>query len=377
MEPRTGRNAELDRNGVWPHAREVEEETRPRDELAAQIGSFLERLSLERRAARRTVETYGRDLWTLHRLAVESGWVLDACALDLIALRRFLATFVSQNSAATIARKVAALRAFYRDLQRRGVITDNPAASLRLPKISRRLPRFLSIDAASEVVETPDGRTPDDTLAMRDRAMLELLYGSGVRVSELVGLDCDHIDLGERSARVLGKGGKQRVVPFGEPCARALSSYVAVRHRLRPARGGLPDSSALFLGRWGTRLTTRQVQKLVHAYGALGAGRADLHPHVLRHTCATHLLDAGADLRAIQELLGHASLSTTQRYTHVTVDRLVEVYERAHPLARRPVAPVAPVEPVDPVGSQATLGGRARVGGAVKRSRPRGPNAGA
>jgi integrase/recombinase XerC len=335
----------------------VDAETAARDELAVQIESFLERLSLERRAARRTVETYGRDLWALHRLAGQAGWTLDARALDLIALRRFLASFVKHNSAATIARKVAALRAFYRDLQRRGTIADNPAASLRLPKISRRLPKFLSIDAASEVVETPDAQRADDALAIRDRAMLELLYGSGVRVGELVGLDCDHIDLHARSARVLGKGGKERVVPFGEPCVRALSSYIAVRHRLRPAHGVLPDARALFLGRWGTRLTTRQVQKLVHAYGALGAGRPDLHPHVLRHTCATHLLDAGADLRSIQELLGHASLSTTQRYTHVSVDRLVEVYERAHPLARRPASLEA--------------------GGTAKRPRPRGSIAGA
>jgi len=346
-------------------------ETGTCDELAAQIESFLERLRLERRAAQRTVETYGRDLWALHRQARQAGWPLDARALDLIALRRFLATFAGQNRPATIARKVAALRAFYRDLQRRGVIADNPAATLRLPKISRRLPKFLSLEAASELVETPDGHAPPEALAIRDRAMLELLYGSGIRVGELVGLDCDHVDTQERSARVLGKGGKERVVPFGEPCARALSSYLAVRHRLRPARGGLPDARALFLGRWGTRLTARQVQKLVHAYGALGTGRPDLHPHVLRHTCATHLLDAGADLRSIQELLGHASLSTTQRYTHVSVDRLVEVYERAHPLARQGVAVVGSAS------EQTVLQTRVQAGGAAKRPRRRGPIAGA
>jgi integrase/recombinase XerC len=305
------------------------------DAFAAQITAFLERLGGERRAAQRTVETYGRDLWTLHRFARERGLTLNASALDLIALRSFLATFVSDNSAATIARKVAALRAFYRDLQRRGEVVDNPAASLRLPKVRRPLPMFLSVDETSEVVEIPnEAGHAGDTLAARDRAMLELLYGAGVRVSELVGLDRQRIDLGERTARVLGKGSKERLVPFGVPCVQALERYLALREQLRHPRTRAQDPDALFLGRFGKRLTSRQVQHLVRRYGVLGTGRPDLHPHALRHSCATHLLDAGADLRAIQELLGHASLSTTQRYTHVSIDRLLEVYARAHPLAR-------------------------------------------
>lgn len=307
----------------------------PTDPFAEQIERFLSRLTAERRAARRTVETYGRDLWALHRLAREHGWTLDGRALDLIALRRYLASFVGQNSALTIARKIAALRAFYRDMQRRGEARDNPAASLRLPKVQRALPKFLSIADAGQVMETPDRNAGSEALATRDRAMLELLYGAGVRVSELTGLNLLQLDLGERAARVLGKGNKERIVPFGEPCARALQVYLGIRPQLRHPRKGTQDSEALFLARWGQRLTVRQVQKLVHRYGLIGAGRPDLHPHALRHSCATHLLDAGADLRGIQELLGHASLSTTQRYTHVSVDRLLEVYDRAHPLARR------------------------------------------
>ena len=306
------------------------------DELAAQIAAFVERLQTERRAAALTVETYARDLRALHRFALDQGLPLDARAIDLRLLRRFLATFVGQSGPATIARRVAALRAFYRDLQRRGEVSDNPAAALRLPKVGKRLPRFVSVPEANEIVEAPDrDGSEQDALAARDRALLELLYGAGVRVSELCGLDVHALELPARSARVLGKGSKERVVPFGEPCARALERYLALRPRLRSSRTGAQHPAALFLGRFGTRLSPRQVQNIVRRYGALGGGRPDLHPHALRHSCATHLLDAGADLRGIQELLGHASLSTTQRYTHVSVDRLLEVYERAHPLGRR------------------------------------------
>jgi integrase/recombinase XerC len=273
-------------------------------------------------------------LWTLHAFVVEQGLALDAGKFDLITMRRFLSTFVSRNGAATIARKVSALRAFLRDLQRRGEIADNPAASLRLPKVRRPLPKFISVDVLAEIVETPDAEGAEGALALRDRAMLELLYGAGLRVSELVGLNTTGLDLTAHSARVLGKGGKERIVPYGEPCAAALSRYLAARESLHGPRAAGQDADALFLGRWGTRLTVRQVQHLVRRYGALGSGRPDLHPHALRHSCATHLLDAGADLRGIQELLGHASLSTTQRYTHVSIDRMLEVYQRAHPLAR-------------------------------------------
>jgi integrase/recombinase XerC len=304
------------------------------DALAGQISRFLERLRAERRAATLTVETYGRDLWALHAFAVVEQLPLDARTLQLLGLRRFLASFAGKNSAATIARKVAALRAFYRDLHRRGEVADNPAASLRLPKVKRPLPKFLSVAAAGELVETPDSGHAETPLLARDRAMLELLYGAGIRVSELVGLDLDRIDLLERRARVLGKGDKERLVPFGVPCAQALERYLALRPELRNPRDGHQDPEALFLGCLGARLTARQVQHLVRRYGMLGTGRPDMHPHALRHSCATHLLDAGADLRGIQELLGHASLSTTQRYTHVSVDHLLEVYARAHPLAR-------------------------------------------
>jgi integrase/recombinase XerC len=319
----------------------------PDDPLARQIRGFLSRLAVERRASPRTVETYGRDLWAVHAFALAQGLEPVARALDLLALRRFLATFAGKQSGATTARKVSALRAFFRDLHKRGEVASNPAAALRLPKIRKPLPKFLTVAVASEVIESAgsgsqppasSAQLPERVLhaiALRDRAIMELLYGAGIRVSELCGLDLEHVDLEERMARVLGKGNKQRVVPFGAPCADALASYLLQRGELCSARGHHQDPNALLLSRIGRRLTVRQVQNRVRRAGMLGAGRPDLHPHALRHSCATHLLDAGADLRGIQELLGHASLSTTQRYTHVSIDRLLEVYARAHPLARR------------------------------------------
>jgi integrase/recombinase XerC len=191
--------------------------------------------------------------------------------------------------------------------------------------------RFLTVDEAFRVVEAPesDGARPEP-LRLRDAAMLELLYAAGLRVSELAGLKLTSFE--GRTVRVLGKGGKERITPFGGAAETALAAYLAVRPQLR-GKDGDQHPDAFFLGRFGTALTARQVQNIVQRYGALGAGRGDLHPHALRHSCATHLLDAGADLRSIQELLGHASLSTTQRYTHVSVDRLMEVYDRAHPMA--------------------------------------------
>jgi integrase/recombinase XerC len=202
----------------------------PSDLLSRQVEAFLERLIAERRGSAKTAETYGRDLRALHAFVIEQGLPARADALDILTLRRFLASFVGRNGGATTARKIAALRGFLRDLQRRGEVRDNAAAMLRLPKVRKPLPRFLTVQTAGEVVEG-DPMRRDLSLALRDRAMLELLYGSGVRVSGLVGLDLMQLDLGARMARVVGKGDKERVVPFGQPCAEALRTYLAVRGR--------------------------------------------------------------------------------------------------------------------------------------------------
>jgi integrase/recombinase XerC len=301
--------------------------------LDEQIDRFARYLQSERRVAPRTTETYLRDLGALSAHVCAEGAPMDAARLDVRTLRAFLAAREDAREPATIARKIAALRAFYRFLVRRAGVTNNPASQLKAPKLSRKLPHFLGVEVAGEVMDMPAG---GGAAHARDRAMLELLYGSGLRVSELVGLDLTALDLQSMQARVLGKGNKERVVPIGKKAKSALTEYLALRHTLVPKKKRAQPEQALFLSARGTRIGVRQVQNLVKRYGMLATGTAELHPHALRHSCATHLLDAGADLRSIQELLGHASLSTTQRYTHVSTDQMQAAYTKAHPLARRP-----------------------------------------
>ena len=301
--------------------------------LASQVETFERYLTSERRAAARTVSTYMRDLRDLAAFVQKQGLPDDAGKLDVRHLRSFLASRPDTREPATIHRKVSALRTFYRYLRRTKLVELNPAADLKTPKLRRKLPTYLHVEQAAETVEMPSQR--GTTAAhVRDRAMLELLYGSGVRVSELVGLDLGHVDLEEQSARVLGKGSKERIVPLGGQSVRALREYLDVRGQLTARGVDVSSQSALFLSARGRRISVRQVQLLVKQYGMLSTGTSALHPHAMRHSCATHLLDAGADLRSIQELLGHASLSTTQRYTHVSVDHLQAVYTKAHPLAK-------------------------------------------
>jgi integrase/recombinase XerC len=297
------------------------------------LAAFLRHLAGERRVSPRTVTEYGRDIEGLAKFARDRGSKAadDVRAIDVYLLRAWLAVLARRHAPSSISRKVAATRTWMRWLRRRGHVKTCPADELATPKVRRGLPTLLSVDAAKEVVEIPSSDAPS---GLRDRAILEVLYGSGLRVSELCGLDLDALDLRGATARVLGKGRKERVVPLGGPCIEALQRWFAVRPRMVHPRRGTQDPRAVFLTTFGARVYARAVHKLVRAHGAAGAGRADLHPHALRHTCATHMLDGGADLRAIQEMLGHASLSTTQRYTHVSMEHLMRVYDAAHPLAR-------------------------------------------
>ncbi|MCU0692004.1 MAG: tyrosine recombinase XerC [Polyangiaceae bacterium] len=298
------------------------------------IRRFLDHLQSERRSPPNTIDAYRRDLKQLATFASErlEREAVGLEELDVFILRGWLGTLARTLAASSVQRKVAAVQSFFRFLHRRGLIRLNPASGLGSPKLRRPLPTLCDTDAAKEIVETPSGAS---ACKRRDRAMLELLYGSGLRVSELVGLNLRDVDLGNAAVRVLGKGGKERMVPMGGPCVEALRRYEQLRSELRHPKTGEQDAEALLLSVRGRRLRVRRVQELVHRYGALGAGRADLHPHALRHTCATHMLGGGADLRAIQEMLGHSSLSTTQRYTHVSVEHLMKIYDQAHPLATR------------------------------------------
>jgi len=304
------------------------------DPLERQIDAFAQYLADERRSSTRTVETYIRDLRSFRDHVREQGLPADARKLDIVALRGFLSSLFRSNQASTMKKKVSAIRSFFKFLLKRQIIDQNPASGLRSPKIAKSLPRFLTVEQAFRVMDAPpkeDKRAKP--LKARDQALLETLYGTGVRVGELAGMNIDHCDFTESVVRVLGKGGKERIVPLGKSALEALQAYLPARRGLL-AKAKEGNADALWLSQGGGRLSVRQVQNIVRRHGTLGAGRGDLHPHAMRHTCATHLLDAGADLRSIQELLGHSSLSTTQRYTHVSVDRLMEVYDRAHPLAK-------------------------------------------
>lgn len=303
------------------------------DPLGKAILSFETYLSRERRYSPRTVATYRRDLWALHDFLGESGVVCEPGSIKVWQLRTFLAQQFKDCTGATLARKVAALRSFFRFCVQRKISSTNPAASIRSPKPRPKLPRHLTVDATLQVMEAPQAAEEVPLpRRLRDRAILELLYGGGLRVAELAQLEIHHVDLTSGQVQVTGKGDKERMVPLGAAARESLQAYLEVRDQLRGKKRA-PHPTALFRGRYGTRLSARQVQNMVRQYGVRAGGRGDIHPHILRHSCATHLLDAGADLRSIQELLGHASLSTTQRYTHVTLDRLMEVYDRSHPLA--------------------------------------------
>jgi integrase/recombinase XerC len=299
--------------------------------LEADIAAFLRALADERRASRHTVSAYGRDLaqlvtFALERLRKDAPKSED---VDLLLLRGWLGQLARRCSPASIARKIASARAFLKHLVVHGKLAKNAAQELSLPKVRRPLPTFLDVDAAAEVMVAPDADTLEGS---RDRALLELLYGCGLRVSELAGLDLDDVSA-TTGVRVLGKGNKERVVPLGSKAEAAVAAWLEARSELAAIAVG-PAKKAMFLSPRGKRLGVRRIQEIVHRHGALGAGRPDLHPHALRHTYATHLLDGGADLRSIQTLLGHASLSTTQRYTHVSIDHLMKVYDASHPLAR-------------------------------------------
>lgn len=299
------------------------------------IAGFLAHLAGERRLSPHTIRAYAGDLERFARflerdyLDLPEGERVSretVANVDALAVRSFLAALAPKAESTSRGRALAAIRTFFRWTARRGVTAGNPAAAVRSPKTPRKLPRHLRAGETEDLLEAASGCDP---AGLRDRAILELLYASGLRVAELVSLDWSDVDLRERMARVLGKGGKERMVPFGRPAERALRSW-------REARAAWPhaDSEPIFVNRRGSRLTDRSVRRVLDRYVAAAALAHGVHPHTLRHTFATDMLEGGADLRAIQELLGHASLATTQRYTHVDLERLRTAYRASHPRAR-------------------------------------------
>ena len=312
------------------------------------LKAFLQYLALNRNASVHTVRAYDSDLTQFLAYAAAGAGVkvrdVAPKQLDRLALRGVLGDLHKHGrSRASAARKLAAARTFLRYLRREGLIDDDPGALVATPKREIRMPAHLSEDEMSALIESPAG---DTLLARRDRAILELFYASGLRLSELAGLDVDDVNLSAKMVRVLGKGGKERIVPFNSSAAKAVREYLkdqdarsaaSVSLSLDGPRGRQADRrrcDPLFVNYRGGRLTVRSVDRLVRRYVAASSTRMGISPHALRHSFATHLLQRGADLRVIQELLGHARLSTTQRYTHVNSAQLLEVYRKSHPRAK-------------------------------------------
>jgi integrase/recombinase XerC len=302
------------------------------------IEQFLEHLRYERNVSGHTLRNYASDLeqFVDHVAPADPKSGVrkfpELKNVDHLTIREWLAELHSaQKKKASIARKLAALRTFFQFLVREGLLESNPAKLVSTPRQEKKLPKHLSIEEAIKFIETPDIKTD---LGKRDRAMLELMYATGVRVAELTTLNLADIDFRNQLVRVTGKRRKQRIVPFGDPAASAIRDYLKVRDKfLLNSPISERDDEALFLNYQGTRITTRSVGRMVEKYIKICAGVHRISPHALRHSFATHLLDSGADLRDIQELLGHARLSTTQVYTHVSMEKLVEVYDKAHPKA--------------------------------------------
>ncbi|WP_430645415.1 tyrosine recombinase XerC [Agromyces sp. GXS1127] len=317
--------------------------------IRAAADGYLEHVRLERGYSEHTAAAYGSDLADLARFA-ESRTASGVDDLELDLLRDWLWEGTERGLArATVARRAASARGFCAWLERTGALPTDPAARLRAPRAKRTLPRVVAAPAVATLLDALQARADDgDAVAVRDLALIELLYACGLRVSELVGLDVDDVDRGNRTVRVTGKGSKQRVVPYGAPAAAALERYLAsARAELltaaSPSGAGDPATSigprsaeagrAVFIGVRGGRLGVRSVHRLVAALLADLPGSGPAGPHAFRHSAATHLLDGGADLRAVQEFLGHASLGTTQIYTHVSAERLKQTYRTAHPRA--------------------------------------------
>ena len=286
------------------------------------IDKFIDYLKIEKNASEHTIINYSVDLKDF------SNFLGDAQleTVTYLVLRRYLAHIKERNySKRTIARKLATLRSFFRFLYREGYLKTNPATSIVTPKLEKKLPLFLDVDEVVKLIEAPGEK---DLSGLRDKAILETLYSTGIRVGELVGLNINNVDFIGGVVKVSGKGKKERLTPIGDKALRAIRNYLGKRDLKKSV-----NKKAVFLNKNGGRLTDRSVRRVVGKYIKTVSLREGISPHTLRHSFATHLLDRGADLRSVQELLGHMNLSTTQIYTHVTTKRLKEVYEKAHPRA--------------------------------------------
>jgi len=297
------------------------------------LSDFKRYLEIERHASQYTLRNYLHDLRHFIDYAVKEN-IATLEDVDIQLLRLYIASLLEEGyEKSSIARKLSALRSFYSYLTQVNIITKNPLLTISSPKLTKRLPMFLSTDEVNKIIMTPDSSTP---LGMRDKAMLEILYASGLRVSEIASLDIANVNLEEREIRVLGKGSKERITLMGKPAVSAIDFYI---REGRPKLIGKRSTDALFLNRYGSRLSKRSIEQILSRYATAAGLTKRVFPHMIRHSFATHLLDGGADLRVVQELLGHASLSTTQIYTHVTQTQARKVYLASHPRAKKQEGP--------------------------------------
>ncbi len=299
--------------------------------MIKRIEKFTRWLATEKGYSEHTVSGYRRDLLEFSN---HLGEGTSLKSISSTQIRSFVVSLHGHNSAASVGRKLSALRTFFRLMLRENLITVSPLIGIVGPKIGRSIPVFLTVDETFALLETPCVK---DRYMLRDRAMLELLYSTGMRVSELVMADLGSLDFEEEVLRVRGKGNKERLVPIGRPAIEAVRCWLPLRLQLlqaRVSRGRSVEKDAMFLNGRGGRLSSRSVERIVKAYGERAGINQIVTPHALRHSFATHLLEMGADMRSVQELLGHASLSTTQRYTHLTLDHLSDVYDKSHPLSK-------------------------------------------
>lgn len=294
------------------------------------IENFLKFIRIQRGDSPHTIRAYRRDLIEFFEFAKTKPELVEP-----IAIRGFISeSILKGNSKTTVARKLSTIRSFFSYLYSEGIIKINPARTVSSPKIKRKLPNFLTVDDAFKLVESP---SEDKFTIQRDKAILELLYSGGIRVSELCNLNLDDIDLKSGLIKVKGKGKKERIVPIGQKAKEALKKYLAIRHLLRIKKKLQAEESPLFINNRGKRISDRQVRRIVKKYASLVGIQDKIGPHTLRHTFASHLLMEGADLRVIQELLGHSSLSTTQIYTNIDLKHLIEVYDQSHPLTKEDI----------------------------------------
>jgi len=296
--------------------------------LPVWIERFIDHLAAERGCSENTVRGYRVDLEQFRAFVEEGGAGEEIPPIDYRTLRDYIGSLYGRYERTTVSRKLSAVRSFLTFLERRTLRTDNPGAYVSSPKQGKPVPVYLPVDDMFRMLELPDR---EDVLGLRNLAVMELLYSCGLRVSELAGLDLGDVDADRRLVRVVGKGNKERVVPVGRTALRAVARYLEGVRPLRKKASKDADRGAVFLNNRGGRLTTRSMARIIKKYAAACGLGTDVSPHALRHTFATHMLEGGADLRSVQEILGHASLSTTQKYTHVTLDRLMAVYDKAHP----------------------------------------------